>query len=174
MTDQTSADPGETDTDSTEAYGPAKDRLRDALRWVVSVFGAIAALAVAGISFPALSQLSPSSGRFWMGIGGALLAVLGATTVILMAVRVLGGPGSSLIDMARTERDLVPEIPDEFRVKGARQQTRLEKRENRKVVEYLRGQPQLLRRYGSINEVATEGLRTLTDPSLTMRLSANN
>lgn len=120
-------------------------------------------MVVAGVPFSAIGNVDPSSGRFVTALAGAGIALAAAVVVVAMAARVLGGPGSSLVDIARSEKEIA-DIPEEFTVDGEREQSWLERYENRKVVRYLRSQPQLLRGYLSVSEVVADGIKAETDP----------
>lgn len=83
-------------------YSAASDRLRDAARWLVISFGAVAAAVFAGITLSAFGTLDPTddSGRFWVAAGAAFVGLVGVLTALLQAMSLAGASTVSLADLA--------------------------------------------------------------------------
>ncbi len=79
----------------------AADRLRDAARWLVISFGALVAVAFAGIGISNLGKLDPTiaPNQFWLAIAGAGFAVIGAVTALGIAVSLAAAGTVSIYDL---------------------------------------------------------------------------
>jgi hypothetical protein len=88
-------DAGSTGTGSLAA---AADRLRDAARWLVISFGAVAAVVFAGIAVSRFGDLDPETSikLFLLAAAAALAALVGALSALLIAVSLAGASSISL------------------------------------------------------------------------------
>lgn len=152
-----------------ESFGPAKDRIRDTLKWIIGVYGAIAAVFVAGASITGLATVETGGTRFWLALVGLALTLLAISVIVWLAARVLAGSGLSVIDLARAQLRLADTDDSESEAAPTVQklasghQTAVVRREHEAIVGYLAGQPQLLFGAASISEVAEHFLQSRRD-----------
>ncbi|HEV7651446.1 MAG TPA: hypothetical protein VGP26_25115 [Actinophytocola sp.] len=87
------------------SLGPAADRLREAARWLVIAFGAVAAVVFAGISISGFGGVDPETApiQFWTAAGGAAGALLGVLAALLIAISLASASTISVADL-RAER----------------------------------------------------------------------
>lgn len=60
----------------------AADRIRETAKWLTVSLGSLGAILVAGSQLSSVGDLAPGSGRFWLAVGSAAVAV-GVTVAIL-------------------------------------------------------------------------------------------
>jgi outer membrane protein OmpA-like peptidoglycan-associated protein len=60
--------------DPTDPYAAAKSVIRDTIKWLVAIFGSLAAVVVGGTPFSSFGALPLFGPRFWFAVGGAVVA----------------------------------------------------------------------------------------------------
>ena len=87
-------------------FGAAADRLREAARWLVITFGAVAAVVFVGISVSRFGDLELEANRaeFWYAIGGALLAIGGTLAALLTAMSLAAASTITVNDLLGVRR----------------------------------------------------------------------
>lgn len=91
-----------------ESDGPlqsAAERLRQAARWLVVAFGAVAAVVFAGIGFSDLTRVQVSTWQFWVALVGAGLAVIGLLASLLRTMALASASAVSVHDLAAERPD---------------------------------------------------------------------
>lgn len=85
----------------------AASQMRESARWLVLTFGAIVAVVFTGIGISDLGALDPdtSPDQFWLALGGAAVALLGAVAALAVSV---GLASASTV----TVGDLAPLLPE--------------------------------------------------------------
>ncbi len=88
------------------ALGRAADRLRDAARWLVVSFGAVAAVVFAGITVTRFGDLDPQAapGLFATALAGAVAAMVGALAALLLSISLASASIVSLADLTDPRR----------------------------------------------------------------------
>lgn len=86
---------------SHTSLSDAADRLRASARWLVASFGAIAAIAFAGVSFSSLGSLTFSTPnyRLTVALAGAAVAITGIAFALVKAMRLSGASTTTLTDL---------------------------------------------------------------------------
>lgn len=84
----------------------AADRLREAARWLVISFGAVAAVVFAGITVSRFGDLDPGTapGLFILASASAIAALAGALGALLVAVSLAAASSVSLQELLRSTR----------------------------------------------------------------------
>lgn len=140
---------GATSTDSSAATSPqpayvgelqqSADRVREAAKWLIAVFGAIAAILIAGTQFSNIGSL-PFSWRLATAIAGAVIALASIAFLIWVLLGVLMPSQVSLGDLARQARS----------EKGS------------PLVRYVEKNPEVLMGFGSIRRLQRAYARALS------------
>jgi hypothetical protein len=86
--------------------GAAADRLREAARWLVVTFGAVAAVAFAGISASRVDSIDLDTGRaeFWWATGSLAAAVLGIVAALLIAMSLAAASTVTVADLVGSRK----------------------------------------------------------------------
>lgn len=77
------------------------DRVRDAAKWLLATLGAVAAILVAGLQFPAIGAV-PAGWRAVAAIGGAAVAIVGVVVLIGLVLKVLLPSETTIDELATT------------------------------------------------------------------------
>ncbi len=81
----------------------AADRIRETAKWLTVSLGTVGALLLAGTQFSSIGELIPGTTRFWIALGGGLLAGLGTFLVLVGSVRTATTPVITLDELAGTK-----------------------------------------------------------------------
>jgi hypothetical protein len=86
---------------SQTSLSDAADRLRASARWLVASFGAIAAVAFAGVSFSSLGSLTFSTPdyRLTVALAGAAVAITGIAFALVKAMRLSAASTTTINDL---------------------------------------------------------------------------
>lgn len=84
--------PASEQTSSANRLGGAIDRLRETAKWLIVSFAAVGGVVVAGSQLSDLGTLDTGTGRFWIALLGALVALGGVTAAIGFIGQVLVDP----------------------------------------------------------------------------------
>lgn len=88
------------DTDTT-GLGAAAERLRQAARWLVVGFGAVAAAVFTGVSVSDFGNVARDTAPFWIAVGCAGVALIGTLTAMLIAMSLAGASTVSVHELRR-------------------------------------------------------------------------
>jgi pentapeptide repeat protein len=92
------ADPAPTPSPA-DGLQPGADRVRNAAKWLLATFGAVAAVLVAGLQFSAIGSV-PAGWRTWAAIGGSALAIVGVVLLIGLVFQVMRPSTVSIDELA--------------------------------------------------------------------------
>ncbi|MGO4123665.1 hypothetical protein AB4Z01_04655 [Inquilinus sp. YAF38] len=80
--------------ESSDPFGPAKDNLRDTIKWLATTMGALAAAVVAGVSLSGLLEVE--GWQRLVALGGAAAGVLGISAIVVIFLGLLMSRAFSL------------------------------------------------------------------------------
>jgi hypothetical protein len=86
-----------------DALAKGADRMRDAAKWMVASFGAVATVVFAGLTVADIGDLEPDTPHFrlWIALAGGLAAVIGVVAALSRAMYLAGASTTSLEDLTR-------------------------------------------------------------------------
>ena len=87
--------------DKEGALSSASDRIRETAKWFAVSAAVLGGVVAAGLQLTDIGKLGVNTGRMWLAVGGAAVAVAGALTILWVVVDTMTGRATSLHEIAR-------------------------------------------------------------------------
>ncbi len=88
-------------SDTGGALSGASDRIRETAKWFAVSVAVLGGVVAAGLQLTDIGKLGVNTGRMWLAVGGAAIAVAGALIILWVVVDTMTGRATSLHSIAK-------------------------------------------------------------------------